>query len=108
MRILTVGGKSTVMEMASISRIWRSSSVFRFMSVHFGDWLGETSNSTGAGTGTNTTVAGRGLPLVCHLLRSAPALYWPGIFLVFVHVPQCIFLPKIKLSDSFRQIRRAS
>lgn len=31
---------------------------------------------------TITTPAGRGLPEVCHLLlRTPPALFWPGIFL---------------------------
>lgn len=56
---------------------------------------------------TLTTLADRGLA-VCLSLRLSPALYWPGIFLFFVHAVQCIFLPQIKLSDSFRQIRRAS
>lgn len=58
-------------------------SVFSFMSVPFpfGVVVVRDNHSTGAGTGTNPTLAGRGLPLVCHLLRTAPALYWPGIFL---------------------------
>ena len=60
-------------------------SVFSFMSVPFpfGVVVVRDNHSTGAGTGTHTTLAGRGLPDVCYLLRSAPALCWPGIFLPF-------------------------
>lgn len=57
---------------------------------------------------THTTLAGRG-PDVCHLLRSfPPALFWPGIFFVFVHVGQSIFLHEIRLSERFRKIRKGS
>lgn len=105
----------------------RSAKIFS-MSVPFSLWVGvvRDTHSSGAGTGalsqggavaarlvhtpevagstpalaTLTTPAGRGLPDVCcFLLRwSAPALCWPGIFFVFVHGVNSIFLPGICLS----------